>query len=230
MGEFGVKVTSANHNRAVINRNVAIEFVNKAFCQEINRMCTSVIQSFLKAIDARDKSTGQHSEQVGYLMVTFGKRLGLSEEDISLAYFSGVVHDIGKIGIPESILNKPTRLTDHEFACIRNHPAIGAEILSGISGFEKIIEVVRYHHERYDGKGYPYGLQGAEIPVLSRMLALCDAYDAMTTLRCYHQPVTPYRAIAEIEQLKGMQFDPELSGAFIDLILESISPQGGDSL
>ena len=190
----------------------------------LTRELTGFIK-FAKAIDARNSCNGNHSERVANLMVDFAKQLALSREEINWAYLSGVMHDIGKISVPESILNKPARLTKREFAIVKRHPVVGAEMLSGISGFEKIAEAVRYHHERVDGKGYPYGLQGQRIPLLSRMLALCDAYDAMTTIRCYREPFTSDRALGEIEQLSGMQFDPEISVEFINLVVKLKVPE-----
>lgn len=184
----------------------------------LTRELTSFIK-FAKAIDARNRCDGKHSERVANLMVDFAEHLALSRGDIRLAYLSGVMHDIGKISVPEIILNKPARLTKGEFAIVKRHPDVGAEMLSGISGFDKIAEAVRYHHERVDGKGYPYGLQGRRIPFLSRMLALCDAYDAMTTIRCYREPFTSDRALGEIGQLIGKQFDPEMSREFINVVV-----------
>ena len=186
----------------------------------LTRELTSFIK-FAKAIDARNSCNGNHSERVAKLMVDFAEHLALSREEINLAYLSGVMHDIGKIGVPEIILNKPARLTKREFAIVKRHPDVGAEMLSGISGFEKIAEAVRYHHERVDGKGYPCGLQGQRIPFLSRMLALCDAYDAMITIRCYREPFTSDRALGEIAQLSGTQFDPEISREFTSVIVDS---------
>ena len=197
-----------------INRYKAIE-------EKLDHMSISVIKSFAKAIDARDRYTGTHSEHVGKLMLDFAEALQLSQEQINLAYLSGIVHDIGKIGIPESVLNKPSRLLDSEFALIKQHPQIGANILSGISGFEIIADAVRHHHERYDGKGYPYGLEGQQIPKLSQMLSLCDSYDAMTTTRCYRKPFTTERALSEIKEVSGVQFETEMSRNFIDFIQES---------
>lgn len=193
----------------------------KAIEERLKGMSVSVIKSFARAIDARDVYTGKHSENVARLMVDFAEHLGLSKEEVSLAYLSGMVHDIGKVGIPEKILNKPTRLEEHEFTFVRRHPDIGADILSEISEFAEITEVVRYHHERYDGKGYPNGIQGLSIPFFSRMLTLCDSYDAMTTVRCYREPFAQDRALREIAENSGMQFDPELSRPFITFILKS---------
>lgn len=198
----------------------------KAVEDRLKGISVSVIKSFAKAIDARDDYTGKHSEHVAKLMVDFAEYLRLNEEEVSLAYLSGMVHDIGKVGIPEKILNKPTRLEQHEFAFIKRHPDLGADILSEIDELEEIAEVVRYHHERYDGKGYPYGFQGINIPPMSRMLALCDSYDAMTTVRCYRKPFTPARALQEIEQASGTQFDPYLGKRFISFISKAQSHSG----
>lgn len=198
----------------------------KAVENRLKGISVSVIKSFAKAIDARDDYTGKHSEHVAKLMVDFAEYLGLNEDEVSLAYLSGMVHDIGKVGVPEKILNKPTRLDEHEFAFIKRHPDLGAEILSEINELEEIAEVVRYHHERYDGTGYPKGLQGNRIPLMSRMLALCDSYDAMTTVRCYRKSFAPARALQEIEKASGTQFDPNFSKAFISFLSEAQSHSG----
>jgi putative nucleotidyltransferase with HDIG domain len=174
----------------------------------------SVIRAFIKVINFRDNYTGWHCRKVANLMADFARYLGLSEKETQVAYLSGIVHDIGKIGIPDNILNKPAKLDKHEFDLVKLHPNVGADILAEVNEFREIAEVVRYHHERYDGEGYLHGLQGSGIPFLSRMLAVCDSYDAMTTARCYRKAVTSAKAIQEIEQGSGTQFDPELSKKF----------------
>lgn len=194
---------------------------NKETEEQIKNMAISVIKSFSKAIDARDKVTGKHSKNVAILMMNFSKYLGFSQQVTYLAYLSGMAHDIGKIGVPDRILNKPAKLENHEFDFIKRHPDIGADILAEIDQFKAIVPAVRYHHEWYDGTGYSHGLQGLTIPLLSRMLALCDSYDAMTTERCYRKIFAPARAFQEIEQGSGTQFDPELSKLFIAFILQS---------
>lgn len=158
-------------------------------------------------------------------MEEYARFLGLAEEDVTQAYVVGLVHDIGKIGIPETILNKPSKLSKEEFDVIRKHPAIGADILAEISKFAQIAEIVRCHHENYDGSGYPSGLQGKAIPLMSRMMALCDSYDAMTTIRCYREPITPHKALEEIQRASGGQYDPELSRAFIDFMLSRLNSE-----
>lgn len=188
--------------------------------KKLKVISVSVISALAKAIDARDHYTGNHSKNVAQLMADFAVFQGLSGEEVHLAYLLGIVHDIGKIGVPEAILNKPTWLEEHEFAFIKRHPDIGAAILSEISGFEEIALIVRSHHERYDGTGYPQGLYRNNIPLLSRMLAICDAYDAMTSLRCYRQPFSSKKAVQEIEKGGGFQFDPELSRRFVSFQLK----------
>ncbi len=181
----------------------------------------SLIKSFAKAIDARDQATGKHSRNVAELMLNFAKHLRLSQQVTYLAYIAGMTHDIGKIGVPDGILNKPAKLESYEFEFVKCHADIGADILSEIDEFKAIIPAVRYHHEWYDGTGYSHGLQGLTIPLLSRMLSLCDSYDAMTTARCYRKTLTLTQACEQIELSSGTQFDPELSKFFIAFILHS---------
>lgn len=134
----------------------------------------------------------------------------------------GLFHDIGKIGIPDAVLQKTTRLTDEEYDDIKNHPSIGAHILQPARIFEKIIPMVKHHHERYDGKGYPSGLKGEEIPLCARIVSLADSFDAMTSDRSYRPRFTLFKALEEIEECKGTQFDPDLADAFVVAIKENL--------
>ena len=178
----------------------------------------SIIRSFADAIGARDSYTKAHSECVAELMLELAQYMRLEQYKVGRVYLSGLVHDIGKIGIPEHILNKPGRLTHEEYTIIQEHPNIGANILDNIKGFEDIAGAVRYHHERYDGNGYPNRLCGEEIPLYSRMLAVCDTFDAMTSARCYRRPFSEQEAIKEIRRCSGSQFDPVISEAFIEML------------
>lgn len=187
------------------------------------RELTDKLSAFIvlaRMIDEKDGFAGRHCENVACLMLKLAKKLALSREEARCAYLSGMLHDIGKIGIPASILQKPAKLTEKEFFVIRFHPDIGADMLAGVSGFEKVAEAVRYHHERYDGNGYPHGIKGKNIPLLSRMLAVCDAYDAMTNRRCYRQPLTEEEALAELARESDRQFDGEISQVFIRLLAD----------
>ena len=152
-------------------------------------------------------------------MASFTEYVELPSEDVTLAYLVGIVHDVGKVSVPDHILNKPGRLTADEFAVIKQHPEIGADLLAEVDGLEKVAEIVRHHHERYDGQGYGQGLSGKMIPLFSRMLSVCDTFDAMTSARCYRRkPLSVRKALEEIAQCAGSQFDPVISKHFIEFI------------
>ena len=144
--------------------------------------------------------------------------MGLPEEDLKKLKLGGLFHDIGKIGIPESILLKTERLTDDEYSEIKNHPTIGAHILSNATMFQDIIPIVKHHHERFDGKGYPSKLKGDEIPYLARITAIADTYDAMTSKRAYREPLSLDIVKEEFAKNAGTQFDPELIPVFLDIL------------
>lgn len=186
--------------------------------EKLDNINLSIIRSFTDAIGARDSYTKEHSECVAELMLSLAQYMQLEQYNVGRVYLSGLVHDIGKIGIPEHILNKPGRLTSEEFAIIQKHPNIGASILDNINGFEDIASAVRCHHERYDGTGYPNQISGDQIPLFSRMLAVCDTFDAMTSARCYRQPFSEQEAVMEIRRCSGSQFDPDISEAFIEML------------
>jgi len=205
-------------NYVVIDKFKAIE-------RKLDHINMNIIKAFCKSIGARDAYTMHHVENVADLMVGLAEYMHLPVPDVALAYLVGLVHDIGKIGISENILNKPGRLTDEEYALIKRHATIGADILAEIEGFEKIAEVIRHHHERYDGKGYASGLMGEDIPLFSRMLAICDSFDAMTSMRCYRAPMNIAQAVEEIIRCTGTQFDPMISKSFIRYIQRWQNPQ-----
>ncbi|HWR07151.1 HD-GYP domain-containing protein [Sporomusa sp.] len=179
----------------------------------------SIIETFCHVIGERDKYTVEHSKNVACLMAGFAEYAELPVEDVTLAYVVGIVHDVGKVSVPDHILNKPGRLTEAEFAIIRQHPEVGADILGEVEGLNKVATIVRHHHERYDGKGYGTGLAGDAIPFFSRMLAVCDSFDAMTTVRCYRlEAFSIAKALEEISRCAGSQFDPVISRCFIEFI------------
>ena len=131
--------------------------------------------------------------------------------------FAGILHDIGKIGVIKEVLHKPTKLSDLEFALIKNHPVVGEEIIKPVAFLDKIRPVIRHHHERFDGSGYPDGLRGKDIPFLSRIITVADAYDAMTSHRPYRSALSHETAVAEITKYAGTQFDPEIVQAFLEI-------------
>lgn len=182
------------------------------------------IKALLRTLTARDPYTGYHSNRVTNLALTFARSLSLSSQELEALSNAGYLHDIGKIGVSDSILLKPGPLTPAERAVIQTHPLIGEKIVEplGLTSQEK--NLILLHHERWDGRGYPRGLQGNSIPFLCRLLALVDVFDALTTDRSYRQAFTVPEALAEIEAQGGYQFDPDLSQKFVHL-LTAMGPQ-----
>ena len=186
--------------------------------EKVERLSQETVLSLAKAVDAKDKYTNGHSERVAKYAREIAKRSGMSENDQQDIYFMGLLHDIGKIGVPDSVINKPGKLTDEEFAMIKKHPVIGYEILKNITEMPGIGQGARWHHERFGGGGYPDGIKGDEIPVCARIIGVADAYDAMTSKRSYREVLSQEHVRSEIEKGKGTQFDPE----FADIMLKMI--------
>ena len=177
------------------------------------------IRGFSAAIAARDTYTRWHSEKVAEYAQQICFCLGFSSETAEIAYLAGLLHDVGKIGVPEFILTKPSgQLTGLEFEVIKKHPKIGVTILQSMRTMKDILHVIEHHHERYDGTGYPSGLKGDDIPLLSRVLAVADAFDAMTSDRSYRRAFPLEKAIREIRENTGSQFDPQVAKTFIELV------------
>lgn len=176
------------------------------------------IETLRYTVEAKDPYTRGHSDRVAEYSVLIGEKLNLSEEDLKTIRVGGLFHDIGKIGIPDSILLKDSKLTDDEYSEIKNHPSIGAHILCNAEVFKEIIPIVKHHHERYDGRGYPGNLQGNDIPYFARIAAIADAFDAMTSKRTYRNSLPIEIVRGEIEKNLGTQFDPELGRVFLNII------------
>ncbi len=179
------------------------------------KLSESMCRSMLLALDAKDQYTYQHSTRVAYYSLTLGRELRLDENQLYQLEMAGLFHDLGKIGTPDSILNKPTRLNEDEFEIMKLHPVRSGEILEGFKDFKDVAKIVRHHHERFDGRGYPNGLKGEEIPVFSRILLIADTFDAMTSSRAYRKGLSNSIAFAELEEFSGSQFDPGLVSLFI---------------
>jgi len=186
----------------------------------VDQVDMDAIEDFCREIYKCDEYTLVHVQHVADLMAGLASQLGMCCDEINLAYMVGVIHDVGKIKTPDAILHKPGCLTADEFEIMKRHASDGALMLAGIAGADPIMSVIRHHHERFDGKGYPDGLSGRQIPELSRMLAICDAFDAMTTHRCYRDPVNLRDCLLELRRCSGTQFDPELCKVFIEFIDE----------
>lgn len=176
------------------------------------------IETLRFTVEAKDTYTRGHSDRVSKYSILLGERLGLSEEDINTLRIGGLFHDIGKIGVPDSILLKESKLTDDEYSEIKNHPSIGSHILSNATIFQDVLPIVKHHHERYDGNGYPGKLKGEEIPYLARIAAIADSFDAMTSRRTYRDSLSLDIVKSEFEKCKGTQFDPKYTDAFLDIL------------
>ena len=185
---------------------------------KLEKAYLETIETLRFTVEAKDTYTRGHSDRVSEYSVLIGKHLSLSEEDIHLLRVGGLFHDIGKIGVPDSILLKTSKLTDDEYSEIKNHPKIGAQILSNATLFEKAIPIVKHHHERYDGFGYPEKLSGENIPYLARIAAVADSFDAMTSRRTYRDSMPLDIVIEEIRKNKGSQFDPNIADTFLNIL------------
>ena len=210
--ESGIKSIKQMNEIKRINEELSdtYEKLEKAYLESI--------QTLRYTVEAKDPYTRGHSDRVSEYSVLIGEKLGLSEDEIKTLRVGGLFHDIGKIGIPDSILLKESRLTDDEYSEIKNHPSIGAHILCNAEVFKDIIPIVKHHHERYDGRGYPGQLKGKDIPYLARIAAVADAFDAMTSKRTYRNSLPIEVVHEEIEKNLGTQFDPEIGNCFLDII------------
>jgi putative two-component system response regulator len=193
--------------------------------EKVERLSHQVMVTLAGTIDAKDKYTSGHSVRVAEYAKEIVRRLGRSEKEQEHIYQMGLLHDIGKIGVPDEIINKTARLTDEEYAVIREHPVIGAEILQNISEIPDIGTGARWHHERYDGSGYPDRLKGNAIPEIARIIGVADAYDAMTSNRSYRDVLPQQVVRSEIEKGKGTQFDPKFADIMLQMIDEDTEYQ-----
>ena len=189
--------------------------------EKIRSSFLSSMTSLAYALEAKDKYTSGHSQRVADIAVAIAKVIGLPQEIIDKVRLAGLLHDIGKIGVKESILNKPGRLTDKEFRHIQEHPKTGERILAPITDDKEILRLVRNHHEHYNGSGYPDGLRDTQIEIGARILALADSYEAMTSERPYRKAMSDEAAYTEIERGGGTQFDPEVVTAFFSNIVRN---------
>lgn len=186
--------------------------------EQLEQAYLDMVQTLRYTVEAKDSYTRGHSDRVSEYSVLIGEKLGLPAEQIKTLRIGGLFHDIGKIGIPDSILLKPAKLTDEEYSQIKNHPSIGAHILGSAAIFQDIIPIVKHHHERYDGNGYPSRLKWEEIPYLARIAAVADTFDAMTSRRSYRGPIDIEHVKEEIKRCEGTQFDPQIAEVFIEIL------------
>lgn len=193
--------------------------------ERIERMSMQIVTALSGAIDAKDTYTNGHSTRVAEYSGEIAKRAGFTVKRQDDIYMMGLLHDVGKIGVPDSIINKPAKLTDEEYGMIKNHPVMGAKILENITEFPQLTVGARWHHERYDGKGYPDGIAGEDIPQEARIIAVADAYDAMSSRRSYRDVLAQEIVREEMEKGKGMQFDPVYAEIMLKMIEEDTEYQ-----
>jgi len=225
---FGVLVLSINHNDAgfkekdlyfmnFVAEKAANLIENLALYENIFENLFATLYAFVETIEARDSYTKQHSIRVSRYAISMAQAMGCSQEDQEKLNVAGSLHDIGKIGIPDSILLKPGRLTEDEYEIIKKHPEIAGNIIGHFGMWADERSIIRHHHERFDGHGYPDGLKGEEIPLLSRILSVADVYDALTTDRSYRKKMPDEKALQIMRENSGTQFDPKLIALFLEL-------------
>ncbi len=208
-------IESAIKSIEQMNMIASINLELKKSKEDLERAYLESIEALRFTVEAKDRYTKGHSDRVSEYSVLIGKEIGLPNEELKKLRIGGLFHDIGKIGVPDSILLKTEKLTDEEYSEIKNHPSIGKHILSSASIFADIVPIVYHHHEKYDGTGYPGKLKGEDIPLLARITAIADTFDAMTSKRSYREALSLDVAKEEIKRCSGTQFDPKLVEAFL---------------
>jgi putative nucleotidyltransferase with HDIG domain len=194
-----------------------ITAVNK----KTQRLFLNVLQVMAKVLEAKDPYTRFHSENVAKYARQIARKFGFLGDELEMIQIAGILHDFGKIGITEMVLNKPGNLTEPEYLAVRKHPMIAATILEPIEELTEVIDYIKHHHERYDGRGYPDKLEGEDIPLGARILCVADSFDAMTSKRSYHDSMCVADAIEELVSCSGSQFDPEVVKRFIEVLEEN---------
>ncbi len=213
---------------ATLAGQAAIAAQNARIFEQLKESHFQTISALAEALDAKDATTGKHCDRLLQLASEVGERLGLDSEQQTCLRYAAVLHDIGKIGISEAILQKPGKLTSEEYKQIRKHPKLGAEMVKRVRFLEPVAPLINAHHERYDGKGYPNQLSGEEIPIEARIIAVIDSYDAMSSNRPYREALSREEAIQELQDYAGTQFDPRVVEEFLAVIDEEEAPSSAE--
>lgn len=224
------KVNGTAHHEVMGNIEDNIDHKNKQLLDLVEELKTEqknreeayfeLFRSLVAALEAKDEYTKGHSSRVSDYAVMLAQKLNLPDEEVDKIRKAGTMHDVGKIGLPDAILHKRGRLTDEEYVIVKKHAQMGANIIAPVRYFENILPYILHHHERHDGKGYPQGLSGLDIPLGARIMAIADVFDALTTARDYKPAFTVQAAVAEMRRVKGAQFDPELVEVFVQALIE----------
>ncbi len=206
------------HLLATIGAQMGIAIENARLYNVLQDSTLRTVQALASSLEAKDNYTSGHSARVTHYAMLLAERLGLGDHSLQNLRYASQLHDIGKIGITERILNKPGKLTDWEYAAIKDHPVIGERIIQSLDFLDEVRDIIRHHHERYDGAGYPDNLAGEDIPLLARIMAVADSYDAMTTARPYRAALSRDKAITELKRCADSQFDPRLVAEFLEVL------------
>ncbi len=207
-------------NRAYEKKREELDAANAVLAESNERITLQAMYTLAKTIDAKDRYTNGHSRRVAKYARMIAEKMDFSEAELEHIYNMAMLHDIGKIGVPDEIINKPSRLEPEEYEIIKTHPATGYEILSEMPELEDIGVGARWHHERYDGNGYPDGLKGEEIPLVARIISVADAYDAMTSNRSYRSYMSQRSVREELKKGRGTQFDPQITDIMLKIMKE----------
>lgn len=206
------------HHILSLTKRASLNLENKILYESIYSNIMDTLKSLISSIQARDHYTEEHSQRVTDEAIRLAVSMSCSVNDVESLKIAGILHDVGKIAVPDSILLKPGKLTDEEYMIIKNHPTIGENIVKPIILLDKERRIIQCHHERWDGRGYPLGLKGTDIPYLARLLSVVDSYDAMSNMRPYRPPMPKEEAIQELIRNKNTQFDPAIVDAYIKIL------------
>lgn len=211
---------------STIANQIGVGIENARLFEDMKARNLQTITALTTAVEARDPYTSGHSQEVTELAIAIARKMGLSAEEIENLRMAGLLHDIGKIAIPDSVLNKPSRLTSAERIMVESHPVIAAEIVGKVEALAHLVPIIRHHREQYDGQGYPDGLKGEEIPLLARVLGVADGFQAMTSERPYRPGMSTQEALAVLQEGAGKQWDPRIVKVFCRILKQGRMPQG----